>query len=99
MSRGYRNTHIAPRVVALCAQKPRTAAQVMAEFPADEARLARFALYNMVKKGLLVNVTRGKCGNGKVGRFVAVTPTHAPPLHKAPDGYGEDLARAWGMAS
>jgi hypothetical protein len=89
VSRTY-NTHIAPRVLDLC-QQPRTVAEIEDEFRGTERHLARFAVYNLVKRGQLRNLTQGKCGNGKVGRFVATSGVR-PPV-----GDGSALAAAWGL--
>lgn len=81
----------AQRVLSLC-QQPRTSAEIEDEFPGRERHLARYAIYNLVKRGQLRNLTEGKCGPGKVGRFVATQPER-----RTPAGDGRELARAWGM--
>lgn len=84
--------HIAPRVLALC-QEPRTSAEIEAEFRTlDEARRARFAVYNLVRRGLLRNIAEGRHSVRNPGRFVAARPERA-----APKGTGSELARAWGL--
>lgn len=103
MTARYRNTHIAPSVLALCADGARTMAELQAQFDAAEQPLVRHHVYNLVKRGWLRNLTEGKCGNGKVGRFV-VTELGQQQPSKAAEGPkrwrndGMDLQRAWGVA-
>ena len=85
--------HIAPRVLKLC-QQPRTSAEIEAEFDTcDEASRARFAIYNLVKRGLLRNIAEGRHSVRNPGRFVAAKPERV----SVPRGNGSELARAWGM--
>jgi hypothetical protein len=86
------NTSIAPRVLDLC-QKPLTVAEIEDQFSSTERHRAKFAVYNLVKRGQLRNVNPGQKGWNKCGRFV-VTDTGAGG---APRGDGRELARAWGL--
>jgi hypothetical protein len=92
------NTQTSTRVLSLC-QQPRTVAEIEEDFGESERRLARYAVYNLVKRGVLRNINPGQYGWGKRGRFVAVGAdgealTTSRPVN---DG-GLALARAWRSA-
>jgi hypothetical protein len=93
------NTQTSTRVLSLCEQ-PRTAAEIEEHFSGSERHLARYAIYNLVKRGQLRNLTEGKCGWGKRGRFVVTEPStgriDAPSARRVVSD-GSDLARAWGL--
>lgn len=86
------NTQTSSRVLSLC-QQPRTAAEIEEQFAGAERHRARYAIYNLVKRGQLRNLTEGKCGWSKCGRFVVADPSER---HITSDG--RDLQRAWGLA-
>jgi hypothetical protein len=89
--------HIAPRVLDLC-QKPRTVAEIQEAFAGTERDLARYAVYNLVKRGLLRNVNPGQHGWGKRGRFVCADSTDTGDCKaRRITSDGRDLARAWGL--
>lgn len=97
MSNRYQNTHIAPRVLELCQQQPLSVEQLKAHFAGSEQGLVRHHVYNLVKRGQLRNVTDGKCGNGKVGRFVRVAeqaPRQGVPADAGPAALGSSDGRA-----
>jgi hypothetical protein len=85
------NTQTSTRVLSLCEQ-PRTAVEIEEHFSGSERHLARYAIYNLVKRGQLRNLTEGKCGWGKCGRFVVADPSARRVVSD-----GSDLARAWGL--
>lgn len=91
------NTQTSTRVLALC-QQPRTVAEIEEDFGESERHLARYAVYNLVKRGVLRNINPGQYGWGKRGRFVAVGSDGEPLTTSGPvsDG-GLALARAWGL--
>lgn len=87
------NTQTSTRVLSLCEQ-PRTAAEIEEQFSVAERHLARYAIYNLVKRGLLQNVNPGQQGWGKCGRFVV-----SDPNARRITSDGSDLARAWGATA
>lgn len=91
------NTQTSTRVLSLC-QQPRTVAEIEEDFGESERRLARYAVYNLVKRGVLRNINPGQYGWGKHGRFVAVGADGEALTTSSPvsDG-GLALARAWGL--
>jgi hypothetical protein len=91
------NFHIASRVLALC-QQPRTVAEIEQDFGESERHLARYAVYNLVKRRLLRNINPGQHGWGKRGRFVVAGADGEALTTTRPvsDG-GLALARAWGL--
>lgn len=97
MSRAPADPTIAPRVLRLC-QQSLTMSEIVDHFPAHDATRARYAVYNLVKRGLLRNEVEGKCGPHRSGRFVVTeaAPAMEPERH-APRGTGIELARAWGL--
>ena len=94
------NTQTSTRVLSLC-QQPRTAAEIEEQFAGAERHRARYAIYNLVKRGQLRNLTEGKCGWSKCGRFVVADASaqHTASTERRIASDGLDLQRAWGLSA